>query len=112
MVECPNCNRNYGDDFKFCPYCGEEKPKPKICPKCELEPNSQFSFCPECGTELIEITEYVKIISFMAKKLYYDYNYEKALIYFKRAIKINSFDYDPWEYKEKCLEELMKYEEA
>ncbi|WP_295594309.1 zinc ribbon domain-containing protein [uncultured Methanobrevibacter sp.] len=52
-MECPKCNRTYEDDFKFCPYCGEEKPKPKICPKCKLEPPIEFSFCPECGEKLV-----------------------------------------------------------
>lgn len=23
-MECPNCNKTYDDNFKFCPYCGEE----------------------------------------------------------------------------------------
>ena len=52
-MKCMKCKEIYNDDFKFCPYCGEEKPKPKICPNCELEPNVEFSFCPECGTELV-----------------------------------------------------------
>ena len=53
-MNCPNCNKIYDDDFKFCPYCGEEKPEPKICPNCELELSTKFHFCPECGTKLAE----------------------------------------------------------
>ena len=60
-MECPKCNKTYDDDFKFCPYCGEEKPKPKICPNCELEPSVEFSFCPECGTELISKSQWEEL---------------------------------------------------
>ncbi len=60
-MECPNCNKTYDDDFKFCPYCGEEKPKPKICPNCELEPSVEFSFCPECGTKLVSKSQWEEL---------------------------------------------------
>ena len=58
IVKCINCKETYDDEFKFCPYCGEEKPAPKICPNCKLEPNVEFSFCPECGEGLINKKEY------------------------------------------------------
>ena len=53
-MKCIKCKETYDDDFKFCPYCGEKKPAPKICPNCKLEPKIEFNFCPKCGTELIE----------------------------------------------------------
>ena len=37
MVDCPNCNKYYNDDFDFCPYCGTKKPFPKVCPECNGE---------------------------------------------------------------------------
>lgn len=60
-MKCPNCNKTYDEEFKFCPYCGEEKPKPKICPNCNLEQNAEFTYCTECGTELIEKEESMRM---------------------------------------------------
>ena len=60
-MKCPKCKETYDDNFKFCPYCGEEKPAPKICPNCELEPNVEFSFCPECGTELVSKSQWEEL---------------------------------------------------
>ena len=60
-MECRRCNRTYDDDFKFCPYCGEEKPEPKICPICGFEPTVEFIFCPECGASLISKFELAQI---------------------------------------------------
>ena len=62
-MECPNCNKTYDDEFKFCPYCGEKKPEPKICPNCKLEPSIEFSFCPECGTELISKSQWEEFLN-------------------------------------------------
>lgn len=53
-MECPNCNRTYDDEFKFCPYCGEKKPELKICPKCKFK-SIEYSYCPHCGKNLIPI---------------------------------------------------------
>ena len=59
MVECPNCNRNYDDEFKFCPYCGEKKQGPRLCPNCEYKAyDEEFLFCPECGERLISKKEH------------------------------------------------------
>lgn len=57
-MKCIKCKETYDDEFKFCPYCGEEKPAPKICPNCKLEPNVEFSYCPECGEKLNNKKEY------------------------------------------------------
>lgn len=59
-VFCSKCGKEFNDEFDFCPFCGTEKPKPKICPKCKLEPSIEFSFCPKCGIELIDKEEYLK----------------------------------------------------
>ena len=59
-MKCIRCKETYDDDFKFCPYCGERKPDPKICPICEIEHDIKFNFCTECGEELITKKEYEK----------------------------------------------------
>ena len=41
-MECPNCNKNYDDEFRFCPFCGEAQPEPKICTKCEFETYDEY----------------------------------------------------------------------
>ena len=59
QVLCSKCGKEFNDEFEFCPYCGTEKPQPKICPKCKLEPSVEFSFCPKCGIELVDKSEYL-----------------------------------------------------
>ena len=61
-ILCSNCGKIFEDEFEFCPYCGTEKPKPKICPKCKLEPSIEFNFCPKCGTELLEKEKYFVVL--------------------------------------------------
>ena len=29
MLTCKRCNEEFEEDYKFCPYCGEEAPTPK-----------------------------------------------------------------------------------
>lgn len=89
-MECPNCNKIYDDDFKFCPYCGAEKPAPKICPNCELEPSIEFSFCPECGTELIEKAEFERAKEYIREGIEYfeSVDYEKSIRNFNKALEI------------------------
>lgn len=61
-MECPNCYRTYDNGFKFCPYCGEKKPEPKICPNCKFRTfDEEFMFCPECREKLILKTEYERL---------------------------------------------------
>ena len=62
MIECPNCNNFFDEDFDFCPYCGEKNdPQPDIlvCSKCGFE-STDFSFCPNCGIKL-RLYEYYKL---------------------------------------------------
>ena len=87
-MKCPNCNKTYNDDFKFCPYCGEGKPEPKICPNCELEHNAEFIFCPECGTQLTEKTKYLSAKSYF--RVGYECSFdesEKAILNYLKAMK-------------------------
>ena len=60
-MQCPKCNKTYDDDFKFCPYCGEETPELKYCYEC-LYKSREFIFCPECGTTLLPKEETIKTI--------------------------------------------------
>jgi len=38
-MKCLHCNREYNDEYDFCPFCAEPKPKPKPKPK-EVTPES------------------------------------------------------------------------
>lgn len=51
-MECPKCQKEYDDEFFYCPYCGTKTPQPKICGNCGLETRPEFSFCPLCGSKL------------------------------------------------------------
>lgn len=61
MIECPNCNNYFREDYNFCPYCGDKKPDPKICPKYQFETYDEYIFCPICGTELMEKEDSMRI---------------------------------------------------
>ena len=94
-MECPNCNKNYDDEFRFCPFCGEAQPEPKICPKCEFETYDEYIFCPRCGTELIEKYEAYDKIKF-----------------FNKQIELDPSNYFFWSGKACFLFESGRYEEA
>ena len=113
-MKCMKCKEIYNDDFKFCPYCGEEKPKPKICPNCELEPNVEFSFCPECGTELEEKLKEEKFLEQWKEIMEYkeNGNYEEAIECCNKAIETNPSNDNVWYIKGECLFELKRFEEA
>lgn len=98
-MKCPKCNKNIDDDFKFCPYCGEKKPSPKICPNCELEHNAKFSFCPECGTQLIIKSEYDLITNYEKSK-----RHNETIECFDKEIELNSNKEDSLSDKREYLE--------
>ena len=100
-MKCIKCKENYDDDFKFCPYCGEKKPIPKICPKCELEPNSGYSFCPECGTKLV--------FKFQLERIRED---EEEIENNNKILELNPFNSQAWRDSYHCYFRLEKYEEA
>ena len=122
-MECPNCNKTYDDEFRFCPYCGEKKPEGKICPGCKYE-SYEFDFCPKCGRQLIEKHVYDEINILFEKindlHLFYEKindkeslkKYEEILEYAEKAIELAPSYEVPWVYKGDCLEELGRYEEA
>ena len=117
-MECPNCNKTYDDEFKFCPYCGEKKPEPKICPNCEMEPSTEFNFCPECGTELVSKSQWEELkrkeelnkLNEQLKK--YDLLDEKSLKYLDKAIELEPENSGYLEDKAWLLRYLGRYEEA
>ena len=106
MLECPNCNEIYDDDFDFCPYCGNAS-NHKSCPECGFKSND-FNFCPKCGIELLTETELkqlqIKEYYKEAIKLEVNDEYEEAMKYYEKATALDSND--P-KYKEK-LQELKK----
>ena len=122
-MECPNCNKTYDDDFKFCPHCGTKKPEGKICPGCKYE-SYEFDFCPKCGRQLIEKHVYDELNMLFEKindlHLFYEKindkeslkKYEEILECAEKAIELAPSYEVPWAYKGDCLEELGRYEEA
>ena len=49
MNQCPNCNSEVKEEYKFCPYCS----KPLKCPNCGEDIGSGFAVCAYCGTNLL-----------------------------------------------------------
>ncbi|WP_427112748.1 DUF805 domain-containing protein [Megasphaera sueciensis] len=55
---CQRCNKQFGDDVDFCPYCGNstieviDELKKDVCPKCGTQLVGDEIFCPSCGVEL------------------------------------------------------------
>ncbi len=47
---CPNCGKEVGEDFGYCPYCATQL-KP-FCPSCKRELRPGYVACPYCGFSL------------------------------------------------------------
>ena len=52
MKICSNCNKEFDDEFNFCPFCGSQYGKIE-CPNCHKLLNKASPFCGYCGHELI-----------------------------------------------------------
>ncbi|OSY88526.1 hypothetical protein WH52_07185 [Tenacibaculum holothuriorum] len=59
MKNCPNCNFEVKDSYKFCPSCkiSFDKFKPKenkssFCTDCGTKVSPDFKFCKNCGKEI------------------------------------------------------------
>ena len=52
MLTCSKCGATYGDNFKFCPFCGEKSGKADTCPNCSNEIREGSVFCDKCGIAL------------------------------------------------------------
>lgn len=48
--KCPNCGKDVGGAYAYCPYCGTSL-KP-VCPSCKKPVNRDWKVCPNCGTSL------------------------------------------------------------
>ena len=51
MKICSNCNKEFDDEFNFCPFCGTQYGKIE-CPNCHKLLNKASPFCGYCGHEL------------------------------------------------------------
>ena len=51
MKICSNCNKEFDDEFNFCPFCGSQYEKIE-CPNCHKLLNKASHFCGYCGHEL------------------------------------------------------------
>lgn len=116
-MKCPNCNKTYDDNFRFCPYCGEKKPEPKICTNCIMELSVEFSFCPECGTKLVSKSYWEELKRKKLNKLNeqikkYGHFDEKSLEYLDKAIELEPKNDYYWHRKAELLYFLERYEEA
>ena len=111
-MECPNCNKIYDDDFKFCPYCGEEKPQSKICPICEMEENIEFTFCLKCGTELVYKSQWVSKLEEKINECKENHKFVEAIEYYNKIIKLNPSNEDAWYEKGNLLKLLRKNKES
>ncbi len=112
-MECPNCNKTYDDEFKFCPYCGEKKPEGKICLGCKYE-SYEYDFCPKCGRQLIEkhVSEELNMLYEQINKYESLHLYGEELEYVEKAIELVPSYESPWFSKGQCLQKLERYGEA
>ncbi len=55
-MNCPNCQQNLQNDFRFCPYCGSEVNRGLFCPSCGNKVEQNWVSCPQCGSALKGIT--------------------------------------------------------
>jgi len=51
-MNCPNCQSNLQEGFKFCPYCGTDVNKKMFCPSCGGKVEPVWVSCPSCGAAL------------------------------------------------------------
>ena len=49
MKVCSKCQKEFNDDFKFCPFCGNRQDGKKVCSNCKEEMPEDFLFCYKCG---------------------------------------------------------------
>ena len=52
MLTCSKCGAAYGDNFKYCPFCGEKSRQTEICPNCGSEVAEGSAYCNRCGSAL------------------------------------------------------------
>jgi len=52
---CPNCRKQVGTHFAFCPYCGTKLQH--VCPGCGKPAEANWNVCPHCGEKLTQADE-------------------------------------------------------
>lgn len=120
MVKCSNCNKEFDDDFDFCPYCGIIVSEKNMCLNCGFK-SYEFSFCPKCGRKLIALSE-ERTISYKPKEamkymnkgisLFESGNYEESLECYDKAIKLDQIEGIYYFFKGNSLDKLKRYDEA
>lgn len=50
--KCPNCEKAFSEDLKFCTECGGKLKYVKYCEKCREKVLTKF--CPKCGEQIIQ----------------------------------------------------------
>jgi transcription elongation factor Elf1 len=58
---CRACGKEFADEFKFCPHCGDEKIA--NCPECGKESSIDFSYCPYCGEAFAPEVPEIELLS-------------------------------------------------
>lgn len=56
MIICTKCNKELGDEARFCDNCGAQVFETIYCPNCGQKASKEFSFCQNCGELLSEET--------------------------------------------------------
>lgn len=49
VSECPNCHREVGEEYRYCPHCGHELLEE--CPDCGAPKGKDWKFCASCGSD-------------------------------------------------------------
>ncbi len=49
-IVCINCGKNIREDYKICPFCGQNQKL--LCRKCNEPVAADWKVCPRCGQEI------------------------------------------------------------
>ena len=107
---CSNCNKEFNDDFAFCPHCGakneppvESEPEIFICSNCGFE-STEYNFCPDCGTQLLSKNDAKELLYDKANELVFMARWYEAMDCYDKAIELDSSDKNLWYGKGDCYD--------